>query len=52
MEDILADKLGQGTTMAHYFNPLNESKVTAWDKEYKQLVMLQFFIILTEMKLI
>lgn len=50
MEDILAENLWQGTTMAHYFDPENNINMLACNEEYKQQVMLQFIIMLVAMR--
>ena len=50
MKDVLKDKVGPGTTMSHYYNPINSNKVAEWDPEYKNQVLTRLISMLADRK--
>lgn len=50
MSQVLIDKVGQTTTMEHYYDPNQSSNVLEWDLEYKNLVMIRLIPMLADMK--
>ena len=50
MRQILLDKVGQGSTLADYFDPQQKANVPEWDLDYKNRIMTRMLPMLADMK--